>query len=182
MRTSTHEARKIADYSDNRFLEDFINLIDYRSSASKGEKKHDDEDFVVDKEEYVNAGLDEHAMTAIRAIGRSDRIDYAVSSRLNVCIYCLNPCEQLITATIDHIMSTAEEKGGILVFLPGVQEIRLCIDSLQSSPTASQSKIFPLHANLSSDEQRAVFAPTAKWKIVVATNVAEVSSRASFAA
>jgi ATP-dependent RNA helicase DHX57 len=73
-------------------------------------------------------------------------------------------------------MSTAEEKGGILVFLPGVQEIRQCIDSLQSSPSASQAKIFPLHANLSSNEQRAVFAPTAKWKIVVATNVAEVSS------
>ena len=73
-------------------------------------------------------------------------------------------------------MSTAEEKGGILIFLPGVQEIRQCIDSLQSSPSASQANIFPLHANLSSDEQRAVFAPTVKWKIVVATNVAEVSS------
>jgi HrpA-like RNA helicase len=60
------------------------------------------------------------------------------------------------------------------VFLPGVQEIRQCIDSLQSSSSASQIKIFPLHANLSSDEQRAVFVPTPKWKIVVATNVAEV--------
>lgn len=60
------------------------------------------------------------------------------------------------------------------MFLPGVQEIRQCIDSLQDSPAASQAKIFPLHANLSSDEQRAVFPPTSKWKIVVATNVAEV--------
>ena len=118
-------------------------------------------------------------MTAIRAIGRSDRIDYEVSSFPNVRISCLTRCEQLITATINHIMSSAKEKGGILVFLPGVQEIRQCIDSLQSSPSASLAKIFPLHANLSSDEQRAVFAPTAKWKIVVATNVAEVS-KASF--
>lgn len=81
---------------------------------------------------------------------------------------------QLITATINYILNQAEEKGGILVFLPGVQEIRQCIDSLRSSSSASQAKIFPLHANLSSDEQRAVFAPTPKWKIVVATNVAEV--------
>jgi len=81
---------------------------------------------------------------------------------------------QLITATIDHIINKAENKGGVLVFLPGVQEIRQCIDSLQGSPSASQARIFPLHANLSSEEQRAVFAPTSKWKIVVATNVAEV--------
>jgi HrpA-like RNA helicase len=60
------------------------------------------------------------------------------------------------------------------VFLPGVQEIRQCIDSLQGSPSASQARTFPLHANLSSEEQRVVFAPTSKWKIVVATNVAEV--------
>jgi ATP-dependent RNA helicase DHX57 len=147
--------------------------------ASKGGKKQDDDDPVADREEYVGAGLDERAMTAIRTISRFDRIDYAVSSCLNVRMSCLTCCEQLITATINHIMSTAKEKGGILVFLSGVQEIRHCVDSLQSSPSASQAKIFPLHANLSSDEQRAVFAPTAKWKIVVATNVAEVSS-ASF--
>ena len=167
---------KDADQRDDRFLEDFINLIDYRSSTSKGGKKQDDEDLVVDREEYVSAGLDERAMTAIRAISRSDRIDYAVSFCLNARISSLTHYEQLITATINHIMSTAEEKGGILIFLPGVQEIRQCIDSLQSSPLTSQAKIFPLHANLSSDEQRAVFAPTAKRKIVVATNVAEVSS------
>ncbi|KAH8992445.1 P-loop containing nucleoside triphosphate hydrolase protein [Lactarius akahatsu] len=143
---------------EDMFLEDFVNLIDYRPMASKGGKKQDDDDLVADKEEYVSAGLDERAMTAIQAISQSDRIDYA-----------------LITATINHIMSTAGEKGGILVFLPGVQEIRQCIDSLQSSPLASQAKIFPLHANLSSDEQRIVFAPTAKRKVVVATNVAETS-------
>jgi HrpA-like RNA helicase len=74
-------------------------------------------------------------------------------------------------------MSAAEAKGGILVFLPGVQEIRQCIDSLQASPSASEAKILPLHANLSSDEQRAVFVPSQKWKIIVATNVAEVLTR-----
>jgi HrpA-like RNA helicase len=35
--------------------------------------------------------------------------------------------------------------------------------------------ILPLHANLSSDEQRKVFHKTqSKWKIVCSTNVAEV--------
>lgn len=35
-------------------------------------------------------------------------------------------------------------------------------------------QLFPLHANLTSDEQRVVFLPTSKRKVVVATNVAEV--------
>ena len=170
---SGHKERTLI--TDDRYLEDFINLIDYRPLASKGRKKQDDEDLVADRDEYVSAGLDESAMTAIQAINQADRIDYAVSPCFDVRIYGLTHREQLIAAAINYIMSTAEAHGGILVFLPGVQEIRQCIDTLQSSPSASQAKIFPLHANLSSDEQRAVFAPTAKWKIVVATNVAEVS-------
>jgi hypothetical protein len=114
----------------------------------------------------------------VQAINRSDRVDYAVwfySDDVHISSHLHG---QLITATINHIISKAESKGGILVFLPGVQEIRQCIDSLQGSPAASQAKIFPLHANLSSDEQRAVFPPASKWKIVVATNVAEVRLRA----
>ncbi|KAI0275281.1 P-loop containing nucleoside triphosphate hydrolase protein [Gloeopeniophorella convolvens] len=146
----------------DKFLEDFITSIDYRPSAGRGGggggKKRDDEDLQADRHEYLTAGLDERAATAIQTISRADRVDYA-----------------LITATVDHIMKTADDKGGILIFLPGVQEIRQCIESLQESPSASQAKIFPLHANLSSDEQRAVFAQTSRWKIVVATNVAETS-------
>ena len=129
---------------------------------------------LADREEYLNVGLDERSATAIQAINRSDRVDYAVRFPPGCPRVFSHLYGQLVTATINHIINQTEEKGGILVFLPGVQEIRQCINSLQSSPSASQTKIFPLHANLSSDEQRAVFAPTPKWKIVVATNVAEV--------
>jgi ATP-dependent RNA helicase DHX57 len=38
-----------------------------------------------------------------------------------------------------------------------------------------QADVFPLHANLSSDEQRRVFMKTSKWKAIAATNVAETS-------
>jgi hypothetical protein len=34
--------------------------------------------------------------------------------------------------------------------------------------------VLPLHANLSNDEQRRVFEKTTAWKIIAATNVAEV--------
>jgi ATP-dependent RNA helicase DHX57 len=165
-----------ADNTDDRFLEDFINLVGYHPSANRSGKKQDDDDLLANREEYLNVGLDERSVTAVQAISRSDRVDYAVRSppRFLLVSAHLRLYGQLITATINHIISKAEQKAGILVFLPGVQEIRQCIDSLQGSPSASQAKIFPLHANLSSDEQRAVFAHTSKWKIVVATNVAEV--------
>lgn len=171
---SVIEWTREADNRDDRFLEDFINLINYYPSANRSGKKQDDEDLLANREEYLSVGLDERSATAVQAISRSDRVDYAVRLSLGCPRFFSHLCGQLITATINHIISKAEEKGGILVFLPGVQEIRQCIDSLQGSPSASQAKIFPLHANLSNDEQRVVFAPTSKWKIVVATNVAEV--------
>jgi ATP-dependent RNA helicase DHX57 len=62
-----------------------------------------------------------------------------------------------------------------LIFLPGVQEIRSCIDTMRGM-LGEKAEILPLHANLSNDEQLAVFANTKRWKIIAATNVAEVSS------
>jgi ATP-dependent RNA helicase DHX57 len=74
-------------------------------------------------------------------------------------------------------MNSTTEPGGILIFLPGVQDIRLCIEAMRGLKNA---KIFPLHANLSNDEQRAVFEPTLGWKVIAATNVAEVSPECAF--
>ena len=62
-----------------------------------------------------------------------------------------------------------------MIFLPGVQEIRSCIEAIRGALDGNV-EILPLHANLSNDEQLAVFADTKRWKIIAATNVAEVSS------
>ena len=71
-------------------------------------------------------------------------------------------------------------KGGIMVFLPGVQEIRQCTQAI-GAVVKKQVDILPLHANLSSDEQRKVFHTNpSKWKIVCSTNVAEVYHISSF--
>ncbi|KAG1757846.1 P-loop containing nucleoside triphosphate hydrolase protein [Suillus lakei] len=96
----------------------------------------------------ISKGLSEESTSAIQNIMQAERIDY-----------------QLIAAIVQHIIATSQ-RGGILIFLPGVQEIRSCIDN---------AEILPLHANLSSDEQLAVFAKTNRWKIIAATNVAETS-------
>lgn len=81
---------------------------------------------------------------------------------------------QLITALIDHIISTTTTRGGILIFLPGVSEIKHCIDSIRKEGRQKDVTVLPLHANLSNDEQRRVFEKTSTWKIIAATNVAEV--------
>ena len=86
----------------------------------------------------------------------SDRVDYG-----------------LVAATLKHITATSD-KGAILVFMPGVMEIRQCVAELQST-NLGPVEILPLHANLSSAEQKMVFLPTTRRKVVVATNVAETS-------
>lgn len=63
----------------------------------------------------------------------------------------------------------------MLIFLPGVPEIRQCIDAMRTVLPGGQVDVFPLHANLSNDEQRRVFMKTSKWKVIAATNVAETS-------
>lgn len=74
-------------------------------------------------------------------------------------------------------MAWSDKRGGILIFLPGVQEIRQCINAIRSVTNDSRAAIFPLHANLTSEEQSRVFKQGEKWKIIAATNVAEVLSR-----
>lgn len=79
---------------------------------------------------------------------------------------------KLVAAIVSYIVKN-RDLGAVLIFMPGVQEIRQCIEALKAVSLGATT-ILPLHANLSSDEQRVVFLPTDKRKIVVATNVAEV--------
>ena len=73
---------------------------------------------------------------------------------------------------IDAQLGSAD--GGILIFLPGVMEISRTLDALRSVPNLHA---LPLHASLTSIEQRRVFpaAPKGKRKVIAATNVAETS-------
>ncbi|GBE77256.1 Putative DEAH-box ATP-dependent helicase [Sparassis crispa] len=137
---------------EDKYIEDFLPSLSYRMPTSRTPKKLDEGELT---DELVKKGLDEECLRAIQSISRSDRIDY-----------------ELIAALVKHIVSTAEKSGGILIFLPGVQEIRQCIDKLRA---VGGARVLPLHANLSNDEQRLVFKRTSGWKIIAATNVAETS-------
>lgn len=121
-------------------------------------------------------GLDETSISTIRALTRSDRLDYQVRLSFPWVPVLITPLSffQLIGAIVRHITSTAPKVGGILIFLSGVQEIRQCIDAVRASLGGTQAEVLPLHANLTNDEQRKVFMKTSKWKIIATTNVAEV--------
>ncbi|EGO02407.1 hypothetical protein SERLA73DRAFT_120997 [Serpula lacrymans var. lacrymans S7.3] len=138
------------------YLEDYIPLLPYRPRTSKGYKQDSKDTETLSN--LKTRGLGDQDISTIRSITHADRIDY-----------------ELIASLINHIMSSAKVKGGILVFLSGVQEIRQCIEAVRKSVNNGEADVFPLHANLSNDEQRAVFKPTSKWKVIAATNVAEAS-------
>jgi HrpA-like RNA helicase len=73
-----------------------------------------------------------------------------------------------------------EVDGAVLIFLPGIGEIKSLSSRLASNRNFSNSSkfdILPLHSKLSSAEQRKAFLPSKPGcrKIIISTNVAEAS-------
>lgn len=140
------------------YLEDVIPHVKYTPTPSRFGPKLSEEQKAAMRSDYEKLGLAPDDMRKLEVLSQSDRIDYG-----------------LVAAAVKHIVDTADTNGAILIFMPGVMEIRQCITELQSTPLGPVD-ILPLHANLSSAEQRRVFPSTApRRKIVVATNVAETS-------
>ncbi|GAB3176801.1 ATP-dependent RNA helicase HrpA [Nesterenkonia halophila] len=73
----------------------------------------------------------------------------------------------------------AEPDGDMLIFFPGEREIRDAADALADVVAADRrlagSEILPLFGRLSMAEQKRVFSPGGRRRIVLATNVAETS-------
>lgn len=121
---------------------------------------------------YEKEGYSETTISAIQYLDEMpERLDY-----------------DLISATVKFIIksdqSNTGEYGAILIFLPGVMEIKSCIENLELSLSSTFSRevnqrfvILPLHSNLTSVEQSRIFTKmkSGARKIVVSTNVAETS-------
>ena len=65
--------------------------------------------------------------------------------------------------------------GHLLVFLPGVREIRATAARLAAQASAANFTIHELYGDLPPEQQDRVLAPTTKRKVILATNVAETS-------
>ena len=82
----------------------------------------------------------------------------------------------LIAQLVSRICTDAEQ-GAVLVFVPGIAEIREIIELLSDSLDPRTTRVLPLHSSLSTVEQQRVFdiPPPGVRKIVVGTNIAETS-------
>ncbi|KAJ3327314.1 ATP-dependent RNA helicase dhx29 [Blyttiomyces sp. JEL0837] len=86
----------------------------------------------------------------------------------------------LLELLVRHVVKTSGDVGGsLLVFLPGLGEIRKLHDRLTSESLKenrdSKMYVLPLHSVLSAQDQAKVFrpAPKGKRKVVLSTNIAE---------
>lgn len=85
-------------------------------------------------------------------------------------------CEPRVVQTV--LQALAEQRGSLLVFLPGQAEIRRVAELLaEQLGERADLLICPLHGELDLAAQRAAIepAPAGKRKVVLATNIAETS-------
>ncbi|MGJ9425032.1 ATP-dependent RNA helicase HrpA [Nesterenkonia halotolerans] len=86
----------------------------------------------------------------------------------------------LLDAVSDAVLELAREpEGDILIFFPGEREIRDAAEALAETVSRERrlnnAEILPLFGRLSMAEQKRVFSPGGRRRIVLATNVAETS-------
>jgi ATP-dependent helicase HrpB len=74
-----------------------------------------------------------------------------------------------------ELLGTGQHSGSILVFLPGVAEIRRTMRECETIARQTGLLILPLHGDLSPAEQDRAVLPSAERKLILATNVAESS-------
>lgn len=83
--------------------------------------------------------------------------------------------EWKVTVAVESLLQDPRCPGDILVFLSGVADIRRAAQALATSKLHSQFDTFELRAELPIAEQRKIFLPHSRKKVILATNVAETS-------
>ena len=133
---------------DDFYLNDVLDMTDFKISRGKGSghSDHDDDLNIVTpsaESKYFQQG----------------NINYELIAEL---VYRVN-----------ENLDSKNDKGSILIFLPGAMEIKKCLNSIEDNHFWK----LPLHSALSSQEQKKIFQspPYGKRKIIAATNIAETS-------
>ncbi len=80
--------------------------------------------------------------------------------------------EGIVAAVVRCLDQTA---GDLLVFLPGVGEIRQAARALEALAEERNLAVLPLYGDLPPEQQDAALLPQGRRKVVLATNVAETS-------
>ncbi|KAK5138012.1 hypothetical protein LTR08_005809 [Meristemomyces frigidus] len=179
--SATVDAQKFSNYLDGapiidvpgrtfpvqaRFLEDAIELTGHTNDDASAAVVDEQEEFA--EPDTTSKGehkpLTGYSKRTLKTLGQYDeyRMDYS-----------------LITKLIQRVAYDADYhqfSKAILIFLPGISEIRQLNDILTSTPAFRDHwRIHPLHSSFSSEDQQAAFdvPPPGVRKIVLATNIAE---------
>jgi ATP-dependent RNA helicase DDX35 len=98
--------------------------------------------------------------------------------------YLIEPVSDYVEKAVQTVIDihTSEDKGDILLFLTGREEIDSAIDMIGDrivdlGPGAQNLQALPLYAGLPTDQQMYIFQPAAEntRKVIVSTNIAEAS-------
>ncbi len=84
------------------------------------------------------------------------------------------PLAQRVAGAARRALSEVPE-GDVLVFLPGMSEIRRALESCKPIAERHDLLMVPLHGELSREEQDRAVRPARQRKLILATNVAETS-------
>jgi ATP-dependent RNA helicase DHX29 len=151
-----------------RYLEDAIELTHYAGSSEKaqqdGRNSDNDDDEITSDKSGIPSKLPGYSPATRNVLATYD--EYAIDYDLVV---------RLIEA-VAFDPQLSRFSNAVLVFLPGIAEIRQLNDLLGGHPSFNrQWLIYPLHSTISSEDQQAAFLvpPPGVRKIVLATNIAE---------
>lgn len=152
---------------DVRYLEDAIELTGYTPSSNNSEK-------MIDLDEDDADGEAGETATTGPLTGYSPRTRSVLAQMDEYQID-----NDLIMQLLVHI-STAPDLSvyskAVLIFLPGIAEIRTLNDMILGDPRFTKSwLVYPLHSTIATEDQEAAFLvpPNGLRKIVLATNIAE---------
>lgn len=79
--------------------------------------------------------------------------------------------DQAAAAAREVLLAPTSETGHVLVFLPGIGEIRRAAAQL----TDIEAEVHVLHSSVSSEDQDRALRPSTRRKVILATNIAETS-------
>lgn len=186
--SATVDAKKFSDYLGGapvlnvpgrtfpvqvKYLEDAIELTGYTIDQQSGQEKmtdlDDDPTDDADQDQTSSSGdvvksLKQYSVRTRNTLSQMD--EYAIDFELIV---------QLI-ARISNDPMYIDFSKAILVFLPGIAEIRNLNDFLLGHPFFQKGwEIYPLHSTIATEDQERAFLvpPPGVRKIVLATNIAE---------
>lgn len=151
-----------------RYLEDAIELTHYAGSLGSnqqdGRVSDNDDDEIVSEKSGIPNKLPGYSADTRNVLSAYDEyaIDYDLIVRL--------------IETVAYDSRLSQYSSAVLVFLPGIAEIRQLNDMLLGHPSFDKNwLIYPLHSTISSEDQQAAFhiPPPGVRKVVLATNIAE---------